>query len=136
MSLAGKVAIITGGSRGIGRALALGYLQAGAAGVVITAGSSRGELKEVETAALAQAGADRCLGLLADVTDWKDCERVVRETVRRFGRLDIVVNNAAKGPRYLNEDIVPFWKADPDGWRLVVDTNVNGPFYMARERPL
>src|SRR4051812_34068338 len=105
VSLDGKVAIITGGSRGIGRFVALGYLRAGAAGVVVTAAASSNELKEVEAAAEEAGARKRCVGLLADVTNWRDCERIVGETIQRFGRLDIVVNNAAKGPRYMGDEI-------------------------------
>jgi 3-oxoacyl-[acyl-carrier protein] reductase len=79
---------------------------------------------------------DQALAVLADVTDPRACERVVAETVARFGKLDVLVNNAARGMKYINPRFftVPtrFWKADPETWRMVIDTNVNGPFFMAR----
>ena len=73
---------------------------------------------------------------LADVTQESDCGAAVDEAVRRFGRLDILVNNAGRGMKYVSENFLTeptrFWETDPAAWRLVIDTNVNGPFLMAR----
>jgi 3-oxoacyl-[acyl-carrier protein] reductase len=84
----------------------------------------------------AEAGSDRALALVADVTDPADCEAVVARTREAFGDVDVLVNNAGRGMRYVSDRFMTeptrFWEADPDTWRLVIDTNVNGPFYMAR----
>ncbi len=129
--LAGRVAIVTGGGRGLGRAMALALAEAGA-NVIATASL---ELAELDAVAAEAAGL-RVLPFLADVTRTEDCERVVRIAVERFGRLDILVNNAGRGMRYVSEDFMTqptrFWETDPAAWRLVIDTNVNGPFLMAR----
>ncbi len=65
-----------------------------------------------------------------------DCARVVAEAIDRFGRLDILVNNAGRGMKYVSDAFLTeptrFWETDPDTWRMVIDTNVNGPFLMAR----
>lgn len=126
-----KVAIITGGGRGIGRAIAEAYLQAGAR-VVVTAARERAEIE----ALVQRVGADQALALLADVTDPGACERVLAETIRRFARLDVLVNNAGRGMKYVSERFTTeptrFWETDPAVWQLVIATNVNGPFFMAR----
>ena len=128
--LAGKVAVVTGGGRGIGRAMVRGLVRAGAS-VVATAAREAAELD-----AVAAAGQDRVLPLMADVTRTDVCERVVETTLRRFGRLDILINNAGRGMKYVSDSFLTeptrFWETDPDIWRLVIDTNVNGPFLMAR----
>ena len=129
--LEGKVAIVTGGGRGLGRAMVLGLAAAGAR-VVTTA--SR-EATEVEAVAR-EAGDDRVVPMLADVSREEDSARVVAMALDRFGRLDMLVNNAGRGMKYVSErfltDPTRFWETDPDVWRMVIDTNVNGPFLMAR----
>lgn len=133
--LSGRTAIVTGGGRGLGRAMALGLVGAGA-NVVITAARMRAEIEAVagEAAGLEQAGP--VLALAADVTNPDDCERVVDEAVRRFGALHILVNNAGRGMRFVSERFfetpTKFWETDPAAWRMIIDTNVNGPFLMAR----
>jgi NAD(P)-dependent dehydrogenase (short-subunit alcohol dehydrogenase family) len=74
--------------------------------------------------------------VLADVTREEDCARTVATTLERFGRLDILVNNAGRGMKYVSEDFMTqptrFWETPAETWRLVIDTNVVGPFLMAR----
>jgi len=130
-SLEGKVAIVTGGGRGLGRSMVLGLARAGAK-VIATAARERQELERVA----AEAPRDAVAPMIADVTDAQSCAALVAETLRRFGRLDIVVNNAGRGMKYVSEDFLTeptrFWETDPQAWRFIIDTNVNGPFFMAR----
>jgi 3-oxoacyl-[acyl-carrier protein] reductase len=125
------VAIVTGGGRGLGRAMALGLAGAGHR-VVITAAREAAEIATV----VAEAGADRVLAVQADVTDAEDCTRVVEAALSHFGRLDVLVNNAGRGMKYVSERFLTeptrFWEADPDVYRMVIDTNVTGPFLMSR----
>jgi len=130
--LANKVAIVTGGGRGLGRAMALGLARAGAA-VVSTGARERRELDGLVSEAVAPGS---ILPLLADVAQEEDCARVVETTLERLGRLDILVNNAGRGMKYVSEEFMVkptrFWETSADAWRLIFDTNVNGPFLMAR----
>jgi 3-oxoacyl-[acyl-carrier protein] reductase len=125
-----RVAIVTGGGRGLGAAMALGLARAGHR-VVITAARERGEIDAVA----AQAQPDQIVPVIADVTREDDCERVVDTALTRFGSLDIL-NNAGRGMKYISEAFMTeptrFWEADAKAWRMVIDTNVNGPFFMAR----
>jgi NAD(P)-dependent dehydrogenase (short-subunit alcohol dehydrogenase family) len=119
--LAGKVAIVTGGSRGIGYAIAAAFLQNGIH--VAISGVNRGHLDKAE-AELARAAANgaRVLTFAADVRDHLAVESLVDETARRQGGLDILVNNAGIGW---------FGSIDSQGhddWRRVMDTNVTGVF--------
>jgi 3-oxoacyl-[acyl-carrier protein] reductase len=132
LPLAGRVAIVTGGGRGLGRAMTLGLAKAGVA-VVATAARERDEIERVAAEAAAPG---RILPLIADVTKESDCAHVVAAALERFGRLDILVNNAGRGMKYVSEKFMAeptrFWETPPDIWRLVIDTNVVGTFLMAR----
>lgn len=129
--LEGQVVIMTGGGRGLGRAMALGLAAAGAQ-VIATAARQVAELEAVA----AEAASGRVIPLLVDVTREQDCERAVATAHERFGRLDLLVNNAGRGMKYVSERFLTepprFWETDPAIWRMVIDTNVNGPFLMAR----
>ena len=98
--LAGRVALVTGGNGGIGLGMASGLAQAGAAIAVVGRNRGKGE------AAVAQLRAHgvECAFVAADVADDAACRAMVRETVDRFGRLDIVVNNAGSNLRKRPED--------------------------------
>ena len=117
--LTGKVAIVTGSTKGIGRAIAEHLLEAGAS-VVVNARSAGA----VEAIALALG--DRTFGIVADVGDASQCQRLVDETVEHFGRLDILVNNAGLGIfKSISEMTV-------EEWQLQVDVNLGGVFYCSK----
>lgn len=120
--LSGKVALITGGSKGLGYAMAKGFAMAGAT-VVIT---SR-HRSEVEQAAQSLETFNvKSLGICADVKDIPQAESTVQEITRKFGRLDILVNNAHAGSRKSALDI------SEEFWNNVLDTNLKAPFFWAQ----
>ncbi len=134
-STKGKVVIITGGGRGLGRAMALGLVEAGAK-VTITAAREGSELEKTAQDARAIGGPDCVLPLKADVSSVEDCGRVMKETVAKFGAIHGLVNNAGRGMTYVNKDFIKarptFWEIEPDTWRMMIDTNINGIFLMTR----
>lgn len=115
--------------------MALGMARAGA-NVVLTAARNRREIDLVAEEATKIPAAGTVRPLLADVAIEANCERVVNETVREFGGVHILVNNAGRGMRFVSEKFfdtpTKFWETDPAVWRMIIDTNVNGPFLMAR----
>ena len=122
-SLSGTVAVVTGGGRGIGRAIALTLARHGAA-VAITARSA-GELDS--TLAELRAIHSRALAVRADVTDRASVEDMVAQTESRLGPINFLVNNAGSG-----SVIGPVWETDPDDWWREVEINLRGPFLCAR----
>ena len=121
-SLEGKVALITGGAGGIASGLARGFAAAGAR--LILADLNEAVLPRAEE--LRHAGADAA-GLVFDVTDAGAVDLAFKEAVQRFGRLDIVVNNAAIIVRK------PFLELTQDEWRRVIDTDLTACFTVAQQ---
>jgi NAD(P)-dependent dehydrogenase (short-subunit alcohol dehydrogenase family) len=133
--LSGKTAIVTGAGRGLGRSMALGLARAGA-NVVLTAARNRREIDLVAEEAAKSPAAGAVRQLLADVASEEDCQQVANECVREFGGVHILVNNAGRGMRFVSENFfdtpTKFWETDPAVWKMIIETNVNGPFLMAR----
>ena len=116
--LKGKVAIVTGAGSGIGRALAR-RLAADGAGVVIADLANY----DIAAAEIAKATGARTLGLQIDVSNEKDVDRMAAETVKAFGRIDILVNNAAV---FSTIKLKPFEEISVAEWRKVMDVNIMG----------
>jgi 3-oxoacyl-[acyl-carrier protein] reductase len=121
--LAGKVAIVTGAGRNIGRAIALSLAAAGAT-VVVAARSSRAQAEE--TVALIEAAGGRAGLATADVSDEADAERLIGECVNAYGRLDVLVNNAAVRHE------TPLLKMTYDEWRQVFSASLDSVFLCTR----
>jgi NAD(P)-dependent dehydrogenase (short-subunit alcohol dehydrogenase family) len=117
--LSGRVAVVSGGSRGIGRAIAAHLLARGAR--VVISGLSQNNLD----AARAELGAG-VETVRADVREPGDCERLVARAAEAFGGLDILVNNAAVG------HLVPAAEMSVEQWRDTMRTNLDGVFYCCR----
>jgi NAD(P)-dependent dehydrogenase (short-subunit alcohol dehydrogenase family) len=122
--LKGRVAIVTGAGSGIGSVLARRLAQDGAAVVIA-------DIKGFDTSAaqLAKATGARTLGLQVDVAAERDVERMAAETMKAFGRIDILVNNAAI---FSTLELKPFEKIPAEEWRKVMDVNTLGVFLCCR----
>ena len=121
--LLGRVAIVTGAGRGIGRAIALRYSQEGAAVVL----AARTSAQIDEAAAEIESAGGRALAIQCDVSSESDVDRLVDATVRQFGRIDILVNNAA-----VNLPPTDLTEIDLAVWRRVIDVNLTGAFICTR----
>lgn len=122
-NLTGQTAVVTGGSRGLGLAMAAALAEAGA-NVVLGA---RTQTDVAQAAAgLADATGVKAIGLRLDVTESADVGSFVARTLQQFGRIDILVNNAGINIRQPIADITD------DAWRRVQSVNVDGIFYMCR----
>ena len=119
MKLAGKVAIVTGGSRGIGKATAKIFSQEGA-NVTITAKDP----KRLENAA---RNIGNVYSIPGDTRNESDVQNVVKKTVAKFGKIDILVNNAGIFPQ-----VKPLHKISDQEWNEVIDVNLTGPFRFTR----
>lgn len=120
--LRGKVAVVTGASRGLGRAIAVALAEAGAA--VALAGRSRPGLEE--TARAVEGHGVRALVAPTDVTRYDEVEVLMGRTIAALGGLDIVVNNSGIAR------VVPLAEMAPDDWRALIDVNLTGVFHGCR----
>jgi 3-oxoacyl-[acyl-carrier protein] reductase len=125
VELKDKVAIVTGGSRGIGYGIAHALLLEGAR--VFICGRQEAGLK-LALQSLSSIGEKSIDAMLADVSRYQECRKLVEAAVERFGRLDILVNNAGSGHIYK-----PIDQISPEVWDSTIATNLSGMFYCCRE---
>lgn len=122
MKLEGKVAIVTGAARGFGKAFCLRLAEEGAK--VVAA-----DIRDVaDTVAGVEAKGGAALGLKVDVASEADTRRMAEETVKKFGRIDILINNAVD----FNIKIAPFYEIDTEEYDRVMAVNVKGQWLCAR----
>ncbi len=111
--------------------MALGLSRAGFR-VAITAARTREEVEAVAK----EAPQGQVYPIMADVSRESACTALLDQVEAQFGPVDVLVNNAGRGMRFVSERFLsaphPFWKTDPKAWRMIIATNVNGPFFMAR----
>jgi 3-oxoacyl-[acyl-carrier protein] reductase len=119
MKLSGKVAIITGASKGIGKGIAVRYAREGAS--VVLASRSLDLLASI--AGQIQQEGGKALALEVDVRRHESVEAMVDKTVKQFGRLDIMVNNAGISMAHPSEDL------SPQDWQRALDTDLSGVFF-------
>ncbi len=122
-ALTDKVAIITGASRGIGKAAAMALAQAGAKVVVNYARSS--DAADAVVAAISEAGSE-AIALQADVSKADQVDAMVKATMDKFGRIDVLVNNAG-----ITRDTL-LLRMKPEDWQAVIDLNLTGVFLCTR----
>ena len=122
MKLRNKVAIVTGGGRGIGREIALRFAGEGAK-VTVTARNSD-QLSDVVGEIVGEGG--EAIGVAGDVSRREDVQKMVEEATKTFGRIDILVNNAGimQGG--------PFVTFEPEDWRRIIEVNLIGTFYCTK----
>ncbi len=124
MRLKDKVAVVTGASRGIGRALAIGMAREGAA-IVVNNSRPDGVAEEVARVICSEGG--RAFPLPADIRDLAEHERIVSTTLEQFGRLDVLVNNAGVEFREA------FLESTPETWEQTLSVNLRAPFFLSQK---
>lgn len=120
--LSGKIAVITGGSRGLGFEMARAFAESGANVVVA---SRKAEACERAASEIQNATGQECLGVECHVGRWEDCDRLADMAYERFGRVDILVNNAGSSPLYESLDGISEALFDK-----VIAVNLRGPFRL------
>jgi 3-oxoacyl-[acyl-carrier protein] reductase len=133
IDLAGRTAIVTGASRGLGKAMALALARAGAQ--VAIASPQRDQIDQAAAELVAASRPGAVIAVQADITRRADCEAIVERCRAAFGGFDILVNNARRlqrGPGIPPDAFrLPFWKSDPRLWAEAVEVNINGAFLMS-----
>jgi NAD(P)-dependent dehydrogenase (short-subunit alcohol dehydrogenase family) len=121
-SLEGKVAIVTGGSKGFGKAIALSLAEAGAS--VVVASRTQADLDKVAEEIIAKGG--KAQAITVDTSNKESIENLAAKTAEAFGKIDILVNNAGVG------ETAPFLKTDEEQWERVMNVNLKGYFLCSQ----
>jgi len=121
--LTGRVAVVTGGSRGLGREMVLGFARQGADVVIASRKIAACEALAAEVEAETGRAA---LAVACHVADWAQCDALYEATWARFGRADVLVNNAGMSPRY-----AALAEVTEDLWDKVLNVNLRGPFRLS-----
>jgi 3-oxoacyl-[acyl-carrier protein] reductase len=124
MKLDGKIALITGASRGIGRGIALEFAREGAH---VAVNYRRDAAAAAATVQAIVALGSSAAAFQADVSEWAAVEHMVGDVLHHFGRIDIVVANSGIASR-----VAPLWNIDVDHWHKVINVNLHGVFYTCR----
>jgi NAD(P)-dependent dehydrogenase (short-subunit alcohol dehydrogenase family) len=133
-NLEGRVVLMTGADRGLGRAMSLGLAEEGAR--IILASPAMDGLKTVAAEIERIAGPGRAISVKTDITDLASCENCLNAAVDAFGVLHVLVNNArrlrrdAGKPEQAGHPL--FWQTDPQLYRETIEVNVTGTFFMSR----
>tara|TARA_R110000850_G_scaffold80010_16_gene172125 strand:+ start:3488 stop:4324 length:837 start_codon:yes stop_codon:yes gene_type:complete len=125
--LNGKVAFVTGGSKGIGKAICIGLAEAGASVALTGRKAGTGPGTAHETAASVEAAGGKALALVCDVRDPDSVKAAIDTAAATFGRLDILMNNA--GLFFPGSDVIDI---DIGQWHETIETHINGTFYAVR----
>lgn len=132
VSLDDRVVVITGASRGLGRAMATAMAEAG--GRVVLASPEAELLDEVCSLISEKYGAGRAIAIPTDITRRGDCERLLAASTAAFGGLDVLINNARRahrGPGLPPKgNALPFWESNAEIWQETIQVNVNGTFLL------
>jgi len=126
ITLEGKVCLVTGGTRGIGEAIARTFAAHGAR--VVVASRKPDGVAAAAAAIAKEHGADRVLGVAAHAGKEDDCARLVRQTIEHFGKVDVLVNNAGTNPYF-----GPMLNIEMGAWDKTFETNLKGYFWCARD---
>jgi hypothetical protein len=124
--LAGRAAVITGGDSGIGRAVAIAYAREGA-DVLISYLNEQEDVDARETARHVEAAGRRCVLVRGDIAEAAHCRAIIERAMSEFGRIDILVNNAAFQRTYASIEEIP-----DEEWEYTFRTNVSAMFYLAK----
>lgn len=130
LMLKDKVIIVSGATRGLGLVMARAFVKHGA--FVVVTGSRESAALE----AVSLEFGDRAICLEANAIDPNSALNVVNMTMKKWGKIDVLVNNAGLGMRRISEtfNTVPtkFWEVEVDAWQDIINTNINGPYYLSR----
>ena len=122
-----KVAIITGSSKGIGKAIAIAFAKSNEYSAVVINSRKKEEAEQVAEEIKSLGFNCDSVAILADVSKESDCVRLIEETIKHFGRIDVLVNNAG-----IQEDI-PLAETNLEEWYKIISVDLTGPFICSRE---